>query len=128
MVFRNNNNVYVCNYDETLLKTFPATVNITPTTVKSGKKEIALYSVDDTYYLYENGKFEIAPIEERELYITTYESPYGTVVVNSYNEQEHDEACQTIEKCEDKEFNQTPIVSHYLRRIATPKFKKNIQH
>ena len=109
MVFRDDNNAYVYSYDEKLLKTYPANVDITTTTVKSGKEEIDLYIVDGIYYLYRNGNFEIAPIEDCELYVTAYESDYGTVVVNSYNKQKHDEICKQIEDGGEENLDNTLI-------------------
>ncbi len=109
MVFRDQNNAYVYSYDENLLKTFPLTVEISTTTITKGKEEIILYLVDGVYYMYKDQKFEEAPIEDCELYVTTYESEHGTVVVNSYDKQKHDEICKQIEDGGDENFDNTLI-------------------
>lgn len=121
MVFRDNNNAYVYSYEEKLLKTYPATVDITTTAVKSGKEEIDLYIVDGIYYLYRNGNFEIAPIEDCKLYVTAYESDYGTVVINSYNKQTHDEICKQIEEGGEENLDNT-LISIYGKN---PKIQEN---
>ena len=97
MVFRDQNNAYVYSYNEKLLKTYPSTVEISTTTLTRGRDKIDLYLVDGVYYMYKNQKFEEAPVEDCKLYVTTYESEYGTVVVSSYDKQKHDEICQQIE-------------------------------
>ena len=109
MVFRDQNNAYVYSYDEKLLKTYPSTVEISTTTITKGRDKIDLYLVDGVYYMYKNQKFEEAPVEECELYVTTYESEYGIVVVNSYDKQKHDEICQQIEDGGEENLDNTLI-------------------
>ena len=55
------------------------------------------YIIDDVYYFYKNGRFEMAPVEECDLYQTIYESKNGDVVVSSFNKKEHDYVCEKIE-------------------------------
>lgn len=107
MVFRDDNNAHVFNYKEVPLKTFPANVEIVPTTVKRGKDKISLYCVNGLYFFYRNDKFEEAFMEECDLYVTTYESDYGTVVVNSYDKSKHDEVCRQIEEGGEENFDKT---------------------
>ena len=105
MLFKDDAKTYIYSYEEDLIKTYPRDTEIVATIFKIGKKKINLYLVNGVYYLYKNNKLEIAPIEECELYITTYESDYGIVAVNSYDKSKHDEVCGKIESDGDENFD-----------------------
>lgn len=112
VVFKNQNNTYIYNYDGKLLKTIPANVQVSRTVVNKGGYKIGLYLIDGRYYFLNNQKFEEVPIEDYYLYATAYESEYGTVVVNSYDKQEHDEICQQIEN-DGEEILDKKLISYY---------------
>ncbi len=97
MVCQDKTNVYVYNYENTLLKTFPADAKIMPVQDSVEFQEAAVFTVDDVYYFYTNGHFEKLTFEVYNLYITAYESKYGIVVVNDTSLEGHDRKCTEIE-------------------------------
>ena len=92
-----------------LLNTFPANVEIVPTTVKRGKAEISLYCVNGVYFFYRNDKFEEAFMEECDLYVTTYETETDSFEIKTFNKAEHDSFCEIIESQEDSAAEQSLI-------------------
>ncbi len=104
VVLKNKDNTFIYDYSGELLKTFPITTQIRATTMGDN-----CYLVDDNYYFYINKSFQKAYFEDADLYATAYESEYGTVVVNSFNQEEHDRVCDEIEKLDDQAFDDTLI-------------------
>lgn len=107
MVLKDSNYVYVYNYEEALLKTFPPNTVIIPVTKPSGKHDEIhkdkdyLYYIDGTYYYYKKGKFEEAFVEENDFYVTTYETDTDFFEIKTLNKQGYDAFCDDIDMQED---------------------------
>ena len=103
MVLKDPSHVYVCNYEENLLKTFPSNTLITSFAkpgdeyAKKRNNKDDFYCVDGTYYYYKDGKFEEAYIEENDFYVTTYETDTDSFEIKTLNKQEHDAFCDHID-------------------------------
>jgi len=111
IILKDRRNSYIYDYSRNLLKTLSSKVEIS-VVEKNGYNKKRLYLVDSDYYVYQDNKFEKGLMEENDLYITTYESDYGTVVVNSYDKQKHDKICEQIESDGEEIFNDK-IITYY---------------
>lgn len=107
MVLKDSSYTYVYSYEEKLLKTFPAGTEVVPSEKpcdeydrKHNHKEY-FYWIDGACYYYKNGKFEEVFSEERNFYVTTYETDTDAFEVKSSDKQEHDAFCEYIDAKED---------------------------
>lgn len=107
IVFKDNRCTYIYNYERELLSVMSGDRKISTLDVGGKFDEKILYCVDEVYYFFKDNKFEIAPYEECNLYVTTYESKNGDVVVSSFNKKEHDEVCREIEKGGEENIDKT---------------------
>lgn len=109
------NFTYLCHYDGEV-KITPSTKKIssyddhvslydaTWTSEKEEKSCILAYIRDDRF---SQKRLVMMPSFDKEMFMTTYEFPNGTIVVNSENEQEHDNKCSAIESLDEEEVNMT---------------------
>ena len=95
IILRNLTNTYIYSYNGSLLTTLPLEVQIDEILVDGINKY--LYKINDIYYVYTDGIFEKVPSEIVTLYMSAYECEYGTVVVNSYDENTYNDECKAIE-------------------------------
>ena len=112
MVLKNDSSIFIYDYNNQLLGTFPLGVHINEIVIKNKY----VYKIDDVYYVLRNGMFVRVPIETIELYMSAYESEFGTVVVNSYSLDEHDEKCKSIEECSDEYFDDI-LIKNYQKNV-----------
>lgn len=97
IIFENLTNTYIYDYSGALLTTMPRDVEIEEIVIKGENDAKYLYKIDEVYYIYTNGVFKSVPMEVVTLYMSAYECDYGTVVVNSYDEETYNETCKKIE-------------------------------
>lgn len=96
----------VFDYANNLLKVLPKDTEIKE--VPEEENDSArLYLVNGEYYFYSDKKFEPALMENCNKYVTTYEYDYGTLVVNSYDRDAHDNYCRKLEEKTDEEIEET---------------------
>ncbi len=115
MVFKDQNYTYIYDYEEKLVKTFPAQTSVIPFAKPCSKWDEEhnhrdyFYAIDGVYFYYKDGKFEKVLVEENDCYVTTYEIGNETFELRTFNKTEHDAFCQTIESKEDSEAEKTLI-------------------
>ena len=113
ILLRNLYGLFICDYKNNILKKFSSNTNVSMLIKNPGCcTQKALYHIGNEYYFYKDGKFELALIEERDMYVTAYESEYGVVVVNSFDENEHNRKCEQIENDGDIIFDKK-LITYY---------------
>lgn len=116
MVFKDQVHSYIYDYNEKLLKSLPASTSITAYgrpyeddyDKERGYRKY-FYCIDGLYYYYKDGKFEEVYTENNDLYSTTYETDSDSFEIRSYNKDEHDSFCSTIDSQEDAEAEKSLI-------------------
>jgi len=116
MVFKDQTYSYIYDYNEKLLKSLPVSTSITAYArpykddydKKCGYRNY-FYCIDGVYYYYKDGKFEEVYTENNDLYLTTYETDADSFEIRSYNKDEHDSFCSTIDSQEDVEAEKSLI-------------------
>lgn len=116
MVFKDQVYSYIYDYNEKLLKSLPASTSITAYgrpykddyDKECGYRKY-FYCIDGVYYYYKDGKFEEVYTENNDLYLTTYETEKDSFEIRSYNKDEHDSFCSTIDSQEDAEAEKSLI-------------------
>lgn len=116
MVFKDQVHSYIYDYNEKLLKSLPASTSITAYErpyeddydEKRGYRKY-FYCIDGVYYYYKDGKFEKVYTENNDLYSTIYETDTESFEVRSYNKDEHDSFCSTIDSQKDAEAEKSLI-------------------
>ncbi len=116
MVFKDQVHSYIYDYNEKLLKSLPASTSITAYErpyeddydEKCGYRKY-FYCIDGVYYYYKDGKFEEVYTENNDLYSTIYETDTESFEVRSYNKDEHDSFCSTIDSQKDAEAEKSLI-------------------
>lgn len=116
MVFKDQVHSYIYDYNEKLLKSLPVSTSITAYgrpyeddyDKERGYKKY-FYCIDGVYYYYKDGKFEEVYTEINDLYSTTYETDSDSFEIRSYNKDEHDSFCSTIDFQEDAEAEKSLI-------------------
>ncbi len=116
MVFKDQVHSYIYDYNEKLLKSLPASTSITAYErpyeddydEKRGYRKY-FYCIDGVYYYYKDGKFEEVYTENNDLYSTIYETDTESFEVRSYNKDEHDSFCSTIDSQKDAEAEKSLI-------------------
>lgn len=116
MVFKDQVHSYIYDYNEKLLKSLPASTSITSYgrpyeddyDKERGYRKY-FYCIDGVYYYYKDGKFEEVYTENNDLYSTTYETDSDSFEIRSYNKDEHDSFCSTIDSQEDAEAEKSLI-------------------
>lgn len=109
MVFKDQDFTYIYDYEEKLVKTLPAQTSVIPFAKPCSKYDEEpnhrdyLYSIDGTYFYYQDGKFEKVLAEENDCYVTTYENGDETFELRTFNKTEHDAFCLALEDKEDSE-------------------------
>lgn len=97
--------VDVFDYELSLLKSFPKDTQIEYIEPKK-YTEIDTYIINGSYYYKQEGEnFTKAHTYEQTLYMASFETEFGTIVVNSYSKDEFDKKCSTIEKLSYDEVN-----------------------
>ena len=110
MVFKDQAQAYIYDYNEKLLKTLPVNTSITAYERPSdSKNKDYFYCIDGVYYYYKDGKFEEVYTESNDLYLTTYEIDVDSFEIRSYNKGEHDLFCSTIDSQEEVEAEKSLI-------------------
>lgn len=99
MLLDNGQKAELYNYNEKLLKILASGTKIQSVNL-NGKN---VYKIDGTYYFYREGKFEIAFIEDYDLYVTQYETDTSSFKVSTFNKEEHDKFCLAIDSQSDEE-------------------------
>lgn len=113
IVLKDNTYSYIYDYKSKLLKQLSFDADISMLDIKLNKiNKNNIYCIDGIYYFYKNEIFEKVILEEYNLYKTTYESDYGSIVVSSYDKVEHDKVCEQIEEI-DTVNSQQSLVSIY---------------
>jgi len=113
ILLRNLYGLFICDYKNNILKKFSSNTNVSMLIKNLGCcTQKALYHIGNEYYFYKDGKFELALIEERGMYVTAYESEYGVVVVNSFDESDHNRKCEQIENDGDITFDKK-LITYY---------------
>lgn len=98
IVLKNRNHTYIFDYNGNLLKTLPANASITAHEKQySELKQHDSYCIDGECYFYYNGKLEEVYTENKDLYLTTYETDQDLFEIRCYNKNEHDLFCSTID-------------------------------
>ena len=116
MVFKDQVHSYIYDYNEKLLKSLPVSTSITAYErpyeddydEKCGYRKY-FYCIDGVYYYYKDGKFEEVYTENNDLYSTIYETDTESFEVRSYNKDEHDSFCSTIDSQKDAEAEKSLI-------------------
>ena len=116
MVCKDQVHSYIYDYNEKLLKSLPASTSITAYErpyeddydEKRGYRKY-FYCIDGVYYYYKDGKFEEVYTENNDLYSTIYETDTESFEVRSYNKDEHDSFCSTIDSQKDAEAEKSLI-------------------
>ena len=116
MVFKDQVYSYIYDYNEKLLKSLPASTSITAYgrpykddyDKECGYRKY-FYCIDGVYYYYKDGKFEEVYTENNDLYLTTYETEKDSFEIRSYNKDEHDSFCSTIDSQEEAEAEKSLI-------------------
>ncbi len=103
ITLRTKEDLLLYDYDEKLLKKFPASSQISviyrrPDSVLDKKP---IYIIDGTYYYYKDGNFKEVLVEENEYYVTTYETETDTFEIKTLNKVEHDSFCKIIDSQEE---------------------------
>lgn len=115
MVFKDQNLTYIYDYEERLLKTFPAQISVIPFAKLCSKYDEEhnlrdyFYLVDGAYFYYKDGQFEKVLVEENDCYVTTYEIGDETFELRTFNKTEHDAFCLALESKDDSEAEKTLI-------------------
>lgn len=104
MVFKDDTYTYVYSYDEKLLRTFPSSTNVIEVEkpINSYEKRY-LYNIDGKCYYFKDGKFSEQYNEEKDVYVTRYESDTDLYEIRTLNQQEHDAFCSMIDEKPDEE-------------------------
>lgn len=101
------------DYNGNLLREFVFDVPITISGHIGGSMEDGtIYTIYDEDYIFENGKLVKISAKKETLHIAAYESEYGTVVVNSRQEDEFLKECSKIDALSEEEFERT-LADHY---------------
>lgn len=101
MFLKDERHVYAYDYNNKLLRMFTKNVHISVSKSKTG----TLYMINGTGYSYNNGQFQVVPVENCMFYSTGYVCQYGTIVVNSYNKATYDEMCESIDNMSEEDIN-----------------------
>lgn len=119
MVLQDEENTFIYNYEEKLLKTFPSSVTIIPEIIDANTSRAKyFYIIDGITYYYKNAKFEQAPCEENTFYLTTYETDEAIYEVKSWNKEQHDIFCGLIDNDDEKAKN--CLLNAPLKETCTP--------
>ena len=92
------------------LKSFMPDVTITSMPYRQNKKASTIYYVDDIPYQFQCGcgsKFNPVLVKDMDFYAAGYESDSGTVVVNSFDEDEFLEKCKMLDETSPHVFEKT---------------------
>lgn len=99
MVLKDSQFTYIYSYGEKLLKTLPRNSEIREIekqTSNCSKKYV--YYVNGKYYYYKDGKFNEEYNEEKDTFVTTYETDTDVYEVRTTSQKEHDLFCQMIDE------------------------------
>ncbi len=118
IILKDYYNTYVYDRSFDLLEKLPLDIKVTMIVNSEGN----YYKINEKYYVFgENGLEEVL-IKPVDLYVTAYESEYGTVVINSFNKDIHESECKEIEMCSDEEFNDRLINYYKQNKFVQDKY------
>lgn len=103
MILDNGQEANIYDYNENLLKTCASGTTIECHKLNKNNKDIIIYCIDGENYFYKDGHFEIAFIEDYDLYVTLYQTNTDSFEVSTYNKREYDEFCSSIDLQSDEE-------------------------
>lgn len=102
----------IYDYDGNPLKMFFASATIKEHYINIADRKEYIYEIDGIFYICKDTKLEKVPSEMVEEFITAYESDFGTIVINSLDQQIHDETCKIIEEYGSENIDKT-LISYY---------------
>ena len=108
MLLKDEIKVYAYDYNNRLLRTFAKNVPVSVSKSKTG----TLYMINGVGYSYNDGQLQVVPVEECTFYSAGYESQYGTIVVNSYNQDTYEKWCADIEAMSEEDINKVLLAMY----------------
>lgn len=108
MLLKDEIKVYAYDYNNRLLRTFAKNVRVSVSKSKTG----SLYMINGVGYSYNDGQLQVVPIEECTFYSAGYESQYGIVVVNSYDQATYEKKCADIDAMSEEEINKVLLAMY----------------
>ena len=107
IMFKDDEMIYLYNYQMNLLKSLQANVKISVFKNKNMNVSSYLYCIDKDGYIFKTNKLVKVHTYEKEMFVSAYESEYGYVIVNSYDKNKFNQVCSVLDGISEEEFDKT---------------------